>query len=206
VIRKKLGVVIAVAMVAAACGGGTSDAVGTQSTTDTTAAEEVADHHEGEEDVADHGHEEEAADHHEGEEDVADHEHEEEAADHHDGEEAGNRVVEVSMTEFSFDVEEFHVARHDTVSFVVTNNGRVDHEFRVTTEHAALEHIQEHQGDHADHAGGNDHHEEHFVVVAPGATETLSVAFHDDADFDVVACLLPGHWEAGLHTPLTVEG
>ncbi len=99
------------------------------------------------------------------------------------------------------------MARHETVSFVVKNNGRVEHEFRLTTEHGALEHIEGHQGAHDDHMATEEgHHEEHFMLIAPGETETLTVSFHDDAVFDVAACLLPGHWEAGLHTPLTIEG
>ncbi len=86
--RTKLGIVIVVAMVAAACGAETANEAGDQSTTTADLSATVdADHHEGEEDVADHGHESDAADHHEGEEDVADHGHEPDAADHHEGEE-----------------------------------------------------------------------------------------------------------------------
>ena len=177
--RNKLGVFIVVAMVAAACGGGTSDNVTDPPTAaDQAVAEDPADHHEGEGDVAEHGHDEDPAD----------------------------RIIEVSLTEFNFDRPDFVVARGETVAFAVTNNGRVEHEFRLTTEHAAHEHMSDHESDHADHAGSDGgHHEEFYVLIRPGATETLTVSFGHDAEFDVAGCLLPGHWEAGLHAPLAIE-
>ena len=186
---KKLGILIVVAMVAAACGAETAD----QPTATSPATEVADDHHAGDTDVAPHDDTAATDDHHAGDTDVAPHD--DTAA-----------IVEVSVTEFSFDHDAFAVKAGETVSFVVTNSGRIDHEFRLTTEHAAHEHMEEHVGDHVDHmTAEGSHHEENFVMIAPGATETLTMTFHDDADFDVAGCLLPGHWEAGLFSPLTIE-
>ena len=207
--RNKLGILIVVAMVAASCGSGSSSDGATQSgaNDEQPISADVADHHEGDEGVADH---------HDVDADVADHADDAVVADHHDGDadvadhagaaDAAGRIVEVSITEFSIDSPEYAATLGETVSFVVTNHGRVGHEFRLTTEHAAEEHVAEHTGDHADHmASVDDHHQEFFVMVAPGSTETLTVSFDHDMEFDVAGCLLPGHWEAGLHVPFAIE-
>ena len=203
---KKLGILIVVAMVAAACGAETAD----QPTATSPATEVADDHHAGDTDVAPHD-DTATDDHHAGDTDVAPHD--DTATDeHHAGDtdvaphDDTAAIVEVSVTEFSFDHDAFAVKAGETVSFVVTNSGRIDHEFRLTTEHAAHEHMEEHVSDHVDHmTAEGSHHEENFVMIAPGATETLTMTFHDDADFDVAGCLLPGHWEAGLFSPLTIE-
>ena len=185
---KKLGILLVVAMVAAACGAETAD----QPTATSSATEATDDHHAGDTDVAPHD-DTATDDHHAGDTDVAPHDDD-------------ATIVEISVTEFSFDHDAFAVKAGETISFVVTNEGRVDHEFRLTTEHAAQEHLETHQGDHAAHMAAEEgHHAEYLVHVPPGATESMTVTFDHDMEFDVAGCLLPGHWEAGLHAPMTVE-
>ncbi|MFQ5555376.1 MAG: plastocyanin/azurin family copper-binding protein [Acidimicrobiia bacterium] len=153
-------------------------------------------------------HDESEAAHDEGEE-----AHDEGGAAHDEGEEAHDeapvdfdREVEVSMTEFAYSPDSISVTSGETVRFVLTNDGVIEHEFRLTTEHAAEEHVASGHEGHAEGGEGGHAHGEILILVAPGTTEAINVAFDADADFDIMACLIPGHFEAGMYGDLVVEG
>lgn len=117
---------------------------------------------------------------------------------------AADRTVEVLMTEFAFDVNPFDVAAGETIEFIVTNAGVVEHEFRVSNEHRIEEHLASGHDDHDDddEASGEGGHEEtgDFVLLLDaGETGSIVVTFPEDiALFTDVVCLLPGHYEAGM--------
>lgn len=123
-----------------------------------------------------------------------------------DGDQAGgaDRTVEVVMTEFAFDVDPVDVAAGETIEFVVTNAGVIEHEFRLSNGHRIEEHLASGHDDHDDSAAESDddgHHEGGDIVLLLDAGETSSivVTFPEDASiFTEVACLLPGHYEAGM--------
>lgn len=56
--------------------------------------------------------------------------------------------------------------------------------------------------DHEEGEGDGGHHEEDgdvFVVLEPGQTDEFTVTFpHDMTVYTETACLLPGHYEAGM--------
>jgi uncharacterized cupredoxin-like copper-binding protein len=117
-----------------------------------------------------------------------------------------DRTVEVLMTEFAFDVDPLEVAAGETIEFVVTNAGVVPHEFRLSNTHRIEEHMA---SGHEGHGGGDDetaesgHHEDGDIVLMLEAGETSSIVatFPEDTTmFTEVACLLPGHYEAGMHS------
>ncbi len=198
---RKAAILITIAMIAAACGSETAtqtapaadDTTTTlAATTTTTTAEVMTDDSMHDDDAA---HDDDAM-------------HDDDAAhdDDHDATEA-DRVVEVSMSEFAFSPLDLSATKGETVTFKVTNEGLVEHEFRLTTEHGASEHIAAGHEDHdADAATGGHGHGEVILLVAPGGTDSITVTFDHDADFDIVACLVPGHYEAGMHAPFTLEG
>ncbi|MCL1693883.1 MAG: hypothetical protein M3096_09380, partial [Actinomycetia bacterium] len=82
---------------------------------------------------------------------------------------AADRTVEVLMTEFAFDVNPFEVAAGETIEFVVTNAGVVEHEFRVSNDHRIEEHLASGHDDHDDNdeASSEGGHEEtgDFVLL-----------------------------------------
>ena len=88
--------------------------------------------------------------------------------------------------------------------FVLVNDGVLPHEFRLTTEHKAEEHVAAGHEDHDAEGGEGDegHHEEDadiIINVEAGATRTVELTLPSDADaLDQVACLIPGHYEAGM--------
>lgn len=116
------------------------------------------------------------------------------------------RQVEVVMTEHAFDPASFAVSAGETVQFVLKNEGVEEHEFRLTTMHAAAEHIASGHEGHDDEATEGEHgHDELLMVVPPGQTRFFSVTFEHAGEFDVVACLIPGHYENGMFAELTYE-
>jgi len=115
-----------------------------------------------------------------------------------------DRTIEILMTEFAFDVDPVDVAAGETIEFVVTNAGVVPHEFRLSNGHRIEEHLASGHDDHDDSEGESDddgHHEGGDVVLllAAGDTSSIVVTFPDDTSIlTEVACLLPGHYEAGM--------
>ncbi len=126
-----------------------------------------------------------------------------EEADHEATVDPGDadRVVEIVMTDFAFAPAPVTVAAGETVKFIVKNEGVVEHEFRLTTQHAADEHLASGHAGH-DEGGGGHGHDEIALLVQPGETGEIDVAFHEAGEFEIVACLIPGHFEAGMKTTL----
>lgn len=105
------------------------------------------------------------------------------------------RVVEISMTEFAFTPSIVKVEAGETVKFVVTNDGVVDHEFEVATQDVIHEHTQ---GGHEGHNGNMSKQKSGLKLkLMAGERGELTVTF-DEAQELLFACLLPGHYEAGM--------
>jgi uncharacterized cupredoxin-like copper-binding protein len=104
------------------------------------------------------------------------------------GDDHGDTATEVvvSMTEFSFSPSHIEVEIGSMVTFVVTNDGVAPHEFEVTTPEGREGH------------GHDDHGEASAekLVLDPGETAEITVMF--DGTQDEIACLIPGHYEAGM--------
>ncbi len=106
---------------------------------------------------------------------------------------AGVRTIEIKMSDnmrFSPDLVE--VKQGETVRFVHTNNGKIMHEFVLGTkkeldEHAAL----------MKKFPGMEHDEPYMAHVAAGKKGEIVWNFNRVGEFDF-ACLLPGHYEAGM--------
>jgi len=146
---------------------------------------------------------------------VAD-DHAEEASDDDHADDEADRAIQISMTEFAFGVDSLEVAAGETIEFVITNAGVVPHEFRLSNAHRIEDHIASgHQGhmddgiDDGDEAEAEGHHEDDDIVMLleAGETATITVTFPDDTTlFTELACLIPGHYEAGMHTEIAYTG
>ena len=134
--------------------------------------------------------------------------HDESNASDHSGNEVaadeGDRVVTVVMTELAFSPASFEVTAGETITFDVRNEGTIVHEFRLSNDHRIEEHIAEgHQGH-----GGDGHHGDGdgdvYIELQAGEAGTLTVTFPTDKTiYTEVACLIPGHYEAGMRGDLT---
>ena len=110
---------------------------------------------------------------------------------------------EVHMTEFGFDPEHLDLTPGETIRLTLVNEGLLGHEFRLTTEHKAEEHVASGHEDHGDEGG---HHEDADIIinVEPGETRVVELTLPADATaINHVACLIPGHYEGGMFGDVT---
>jgi uncharacterized cupredoxin-like copper-binding protein len=112
---------------------------------------------------------------------------------------AAARTIEVTTTdEMRFEPADFQVAVGETVSFEVTNAGKVVHEFYVGTAEEQVAHEEEMKAGHSTHDHANS------VSVDPGQTKSLVLTFARAGTLEV-GCHVPGHWEAGMKGTITVR-
>jgi uncharacterized cupredoxin-like copper-binding protein len=123
------------------------------------------------------------------------------AAFAHDSKDAGRpgraadvaRTVSVTADDTSFSVKAVNVHPGETVRFVVTNIGKIDHEFSVATHAEHGEHRQM-MAEMPDMK----HTDRNMVTLKPGQTKNLIWKFgaaRSDLEF---SCDIPGHAEAGM--------
>lgn len=111
-----------------------------------------------------------------------------------------SRTVEVTMSDnMRFTPSTISVKRGETVKITLKNAGQLKHEMVIGTvaelkEHAAM--MRKMPG--MEHAEGNQ------VGVDPGKRGELVWQFTKAGSFDF-ACLVPGHWEAGMHGRIIVS-
>ena len=111
-----------------------------------------------------------------------------------------SRTVEIRMTDaMRFTPATIQVKRGETVRFVLRNDGRMLHEMVIGTK-AALE----------EHAivmrkfPGMEHDEPYMAHVSPGKTGEIVWQFNEGGEFGF-ACLIPGHFEAGMKGKIAVK-
>ena len=112
---------------------------------------------------------------------------------------AAKRTIEVSMLDtMKFSPDKIDVRVGDTVKFIVKNSGKQMHEFVIGTkkendEHAAL----------MLKFPNMEHDEPYMAHVAPGKTGEIVWRFNKVGNFDF-ACLMAGHYQAGMIGKITV--
>ncbi|QJW84488.1 cupredoxin family protein [Ramlibacter terrae] len=110
------------------------------------------------------------------------------------------RTIRVGMNDrMRFDPATINVRKGETVRFVVANRGAVLHEMVLGTAQALKEHaemMKKHPG--------MEHDEPSMAHVKPGATGDIVWQFTQSGEFQF-ACLVPGHFEAGMVGTLVVR-
>ncbi|KAA9008848.1 cupredoxin domain-containing protein [Histidinibacterium aquaticum] len=114
-----------------------------------------------------------------------------------------DRTVEIEMMEtdsgMAFEPSELEVEEGETIRFAVTNTGYLEHEIVFGTEESNLAHMAEMAGmDQMDHDDPN------ALSLAPEEEGELIWTFSNAGTFQF-ACLIPGHMQAGMHGPITVN-
>lgn len=130
------------------------------------------------------------------------------------------RTVEVVLKDIAFEPKSLQVKAGETVRFVLINQGQLPHEFNLGDKAMHAEHQKEmlamqgkiftagmnHEGmDHGqmDH-GAHGHDTGNTVLVQPGQRAELTWTFRKAAPIEF-ACNVPGHYQAGMVGPLTIE-
>ncbi len=118
------------------------------------------------------------------------------------GEAAEPERVEVTLTDFTIVASRSSFEAGKTYEFVISNEGALDHEFRIIPQEEALDGMEMH---------GDEMHDEALLVVEqeqlpPGATVNVEYMFPKDAPDSSLemACHTPGHYEAGMKMLINV--
>ncbi|ODM41852.1 plastocyanin/azurin family copper-binding protein [Cereibacter johrii] len=114
------------------------------------------------------------------------------------------RTVTVTMRETDdgrmiFEPGSLSFARGETVRLVIRNEGEQEHEFVMDTPDG----IEEHKAMMADRPDMM-HQEANALRLASGESGEILWTFGDPGSY-AFACLIPGHYEGGMHGPLTVR-
>ena len=112
---------------------------------------------------------------------------------------AATRTVEVVMDDsMRFTPSQLTARPGETLRIVARNAGQMEHELVIGTDAQIREHAD------AMKAGGHHSHtNSQAVTVKPGETGELVMTFPRAAVLQM-ACLVPGHYEAGMRGVLTV--
>lgn len=112
-----------------------------------------------------------------------------------------SRTVEVQAGDsMRYSPATISVQRGETIKFVVKNTGKLPHELVLGDARSLKEHA-ELMRRHPD----MEHDDPNAVKVAPGETGTLIWRFTEAGTVDF-ACLIPGHYEAGMKGSIRVGG
>jgi uncharacterized cupredoxin-like copper-binding protein len=112
-----------------------------------------------------------------------------------------SRSIDIRMDDtMRFAPDTLQVQAGETIRFVVYNAGKVEHELVLGSDEDIRTHAE-------DMKKGTDHSHSHAgaaaISVAPGQTGELVVTFSKTGTLQM-ACLIPGHYEAGMKGQLNV--
>lgn len=111
------------------------------------------------------------------------------------------RTITIDMADsMSFTPSNITARQGETIRFIVRNSGKIPHEMVLGTEKELMEHyevMKKHpEMEHAD---------DNMITVQPGKTGEIIWQF-TKAGTVSFACLLPGHYEAGMKGVVKVKG
>jgi uncharacterized cupredoxin-like copper-binding protein len=107
--------------------------------------------------------------------------------------------VEVTLTEFGVEASQTEFEAGQPYEFVITNEGAINHEFRLIPTSS-------------DHGHSDEEHDTALLVVPEnelevGETVTVNYTFTDEAAHSEIeiSCHIAGHYEAGMKLPISVS-
>lgn len=110
------------------------------------------------------------------------------------------RTIRVDMSDaMRFTPADITVKRGETVKLVATNKGQVLHEMVLGTSDELKKHAEMMKK-----FPGMEHDEPHMAHVKPGTSGEIVWQFTKAGEFQF-ACLIPGHFEAGMVGKVTVK-
>lgn len=113
---------------------------------------------------------------------------------------AVKRTIAIQMGDnMRFTPERIEFAQGETVRLTLTNTGKVMHELVIGTQKELAEHAELMK-----RFPNMEHEEPYMAHVAPGKTGEIVWTFNRPGEFDF-ACLLPGHFEAGMVGKIVVK-
>jgi uncharacterized cupredoxin-like copper-binding protein len=111
-----------------------------------------------------------------------------------------SRVIKIEMSDaMRYFPDHISVKKGETVRFVASNSGQVEHEFVIGT----MDDLKQHAELMKKH-GGMAHNDPNATHVAPGGTGRVVWQFTRAGEF-YYGCLVPGHFEAGMIGTIVVR-
>jgi uncharacterized cupredoxin-like copper-binding protein len=112
------------------------------------------------------------------------------------------RTVKIAMTDGTFEPAALEVKAGETIRFLVTDTGKLDHDFTLGDAATQQAHRAE-MAEVAEERGEMQHDDPNAVMVKPGQTKALTWKFTRTGrlEFD---CNVPGHYEAGMAGTISV--
>jgi uncharacterized cupredoxin-like copper-binding protein len=115
------------------------------------------------------------------------------------------QTIRVSMKEtpdgrMIFAPSNFKVRKNETILFTIRNEGELDHEFVLDQEDKVLQHKAD-----MEKSADMQHDDPNAIRLKPGKSGEIVWKFTNDGVFKI-ACLIPGHYDAGMHGDVTVAG
>lgn len=104
---------------------------------------------------------------------------------------AADRTIEIDMLDtLSFEPDSVDVQVGETITFVLTNTGEIEHDFVIGDE--------EYQQEHADEAAGMEHGDlPNGIDASPGETVEFTWTFTEEGEL-LYGCHEPGHYLGGM--------
>jgi uncharacterized cupredoxin-like copper-binding protein len=110
-----------------------------------------------------------------------------------------DRTIPITMDDtMHYSRRDIRVRQGETVTFVISNKGRLLHEFVIGTEDALQNHAELMRKN-----PDMEHEEPYMAHVKPGATERMTWRFTKAGTF-LFGCLVAGHFEAGMKGTIVV--
>ncbi len=110
-----------------------------------------------------------------------------------------SRTIKIAALDIKYDKPEIKVKAGDTIKFVLTNAGKLRHEFMIGDAEEQREHAEMmKQMPDMVHADAN------MITAEPGETKSLVWQFTKTGTVEI-ACHIPGHYEAGMVSKVIVS-
>jgi uncharacterized cupredoxin-like copper-binding protein len=110
-----------------------------------------------------------------------------------------SRTIALSMDDtMHYSRSQIRVAQGETVTFVVTNKGKLLHELVIGTEKGLEQHAEMMRKN-----PGMEHDAPYMAHVKPGGKESITWRFTKPGTF-MYGCLVAGHFEAGMNGTIVV--
>ena len=113
-------------------------------------------------------------------------------------EKAGRTIKITALDTMQYDKKDIQAKPGETVRFVVTNIGKIKHEFTIGTREEQLEHAEMMAS-----MPGMKHEDGNSISLEPGETKELVWQFGKAGAVEI-ACHVPGHFEAGMMAKVIV--
>lgn len=111
-----------------------------------------------------------------------------------------SRTVTIEMTDnMRYTPADIQVKQGETVRFIVKNKGKVKHELSLGTQKELLEHLEQMKK-----FPDMEHDEPSKITLAPGKEGVIAWQFTKAGTVNF-ACLMPGHYEAGMKGQVKVS-